>query len=195
MHKGHYIWNAEDYADHSTAQFTWAREMIGKLNLRGSESVLDIGCGDGKVTALIASSLTGGSVTGMDSSASMIALAQKRFPSSLYPNLSFVQADASMLSFTDQFELAFSNAALHWIPDQASVLLGVRAALKSSGGSSSRWVARGMPKMSSIQPTDASGRGDGDPIFPAFRSPYVFFPLKNTKSFSGRQVSSQLVWS
>ena len=57
MHEGHYIWNAEDYADHSTAQFTWAREMIGKLNLRGSESVLDIGCGDGKVTALIASFL------------------------------------------------------------------------------------------------------------------------------------------
>jgi trans-aconitate 2-methyltransferase len=133
MHEGHYTWNAEDYADHSTAQFTWAREMIGKLNLRGSESVLDIGCGDGKVTVLIASSLTCGTVTGMDSSASMIALAQKRFPSSLYPNLSFVQADASMLSFADQFEIAFSNAALHWIPDQASVLRGVRAALKSSG--------------------------------------------------------------
>ena len=133
MHEGHYIWNAEDYADHSTAQFTWAREMIGKLNLLGSESVLDIGCGDGKVTALIASSLAGGTVTGIDSSASMIALAQKRFPSSLYPNLSFVQADASMLSFADQFELAFSNAALHWVPDQGPVLQGVRAALKSSG--------------------------------------------------------------
>jgi trans-aconitate 2-methyltransferase len=133
MHESHYIWNAEDYADHSTAQFTWAREMIGKLNLLGSESVLDIGCGDGKVTTLIASSLACGTVTGIDSSASMIALAQRKFPSSTYPNLSFIQADASMLSFADQFELAFSNAALHWIPDQGPVLQGVRAALKSSG--------------------------------------------------------------
>ena len=124
MPEGHYIWNADDYADHSTAQFTWAREMIGKLNLRGSESVLDIGCGDGKVTALIASSLPEGTVTGIDSSASMIALAQKKFPSSTYPNISFVQADASMLSFTNQFELAFSNAVLHWIPDQVPVLRG-----------------------------------------------------------------------
>ena len=133
MHEGHYLWNAEDYADHSTAQFTWAREMIGKLNLRGSESVLDIGCGDGKVTALIASFLPTGTVTGIDSSASMIALAQRKFPSLMYPNISFVQADASMLSFRDQFELAFSNAALHWIPDQGPVLRGVRAALKPSG--------------------------------------------------------------
>lgn len=133
MPKGHYTWNAEDYADHSTAQFTWAREMIGKLNLRGSEAVLDIGCGDGKVTALIASSLPEGSVTGIDSSASMIALAKKKFPTSKYPNISFVQADASMLSFENQFDLAFSNAVLHWIPDQAPVLRGVRTALKPYG--------------------------------------------------------------
>lgn len=130
---GHYPWNAEDYADHSTAQYTWAREMIGKLGLGGSESVLDIGCGDGKVTALIASSLPGGTVTGIDSSASMIALAKKKFPASAYPNISFLQADATRLSFTNQFDLAFSSAALHWIPDQASVLKGTGAALKPSG--------------------------------------------------------------
>jgi trans-aconitate methyltransferase len=130
---GHFTWNAEDYADHSTAQYTWAREMIGRLGLRGSESVLDVGCGDGKVTALIASSLPGGTVTGIDSSASMIALAEKKFPQSAYPNISFLQADATRLSFTNRFDLAFSNAALHWIPDQASVLGGVSAALKPSG--------------------------------------------------------------
>jgi len=133
MQEGHYTWDAEDYARHSTAQFTWACEMIGKLNLHGSESVLDIGCGDGKVTAMIASSLAAGSVTGIDSSASMIALAQKTFPPLLYPGFSFVQADASMLSYKNQFDLVFSNAALHWIADQVSVLRGVRAALKPSG--------------------------------------------------------------
>jgi len=133
MQEGHYTWDAEDYASHSTAQFTWAREMIGKLNLRGSESVLDIGCGDGKVTAMIASFLAGGSVTGIDSSAPMIALAQKTFPQSLYPGISFVRADASMIAYKNQFDLVFSNAALHWIGDQASVLRGVKAALKPSG--------------------------------------------------------------
>ncbi len=131
--RGHYTWNAEDYADHSTAQYTWACEMIGRLGLSGSESVLDIGCGDGKVTALIASSLPGGTVTGIDSSASMIALAQNKYPASTYTNISFLQEDARRLSFKNQFDLAFSNAALHWVPDQAAVLRGVTAALKPSG--------------------------------------------------------------
>ena len=175
MHEGHYIWNAEDYADHSTAQFTWAREMIGKLNLRGSESVLDIGCGDGKVTALIASSLTGGSVTGMDSSASMIALAQERFPTSLYPNLSFVQADASMLAFTDQFELAFSNAALHWIPDQGLVLQGVRTALKSSGRIFFQMGGRGNARDILSIANRCIREGRWRSYFSGFSFPYRFF--------------------
>ena len=175
MHEGHYIWNAEDYADHSTAQFTWAREMIGKLNLLGSESVLDIGCGDGKVTALIASSLAAGTVTGIDSSASMIALAQRRFPSSLYPNLSFVQADASMLSFADQFELAFSNAALHWIPDQGPVLQGVRAALKSSGRIFFQMGGRGNARDVIDTANRCIREGRWRCYFSGFSFPYHFF--------------------
>lgn len=43
-------WNAEDYANNSSAQLHWARELISRLSLRGYESVLDIGCGDGKIS-------------------------------------------------------------------------------------------------------------------------------------------------
>jgi trans-aconitate methyltransferase len=52
-----YSWNPEEYSCHSTEQAKWARELIAKLNLQGTERVLDIGCGDGKVTAELASSL------------------------------------------------------------------------------------------------------------------------------------------
>jgi hypothetical protein len=55
--KKQYAWDARDYAKHSEAQFSWAKELIEKLNLSGSESILDIGCGDGKVTAQIAENL------------------------------------------------------------------------------------------------------------------------------------------
>ena len=54
MAEGGIRWDAEAYARHSEAQLGWARELIGKLALDGNESVLDIGCGDGKVTAEIA---------------------------------------------------------------------------------------------------------------------------------------------
>jgi trans-aconitate methyltransferase len=49
-----YDWNAEDYAQHSTAQLNRGRELIARLHLQGQETILDSGCGDGKVTAEIA---------------------------------------------------------------------------------------------------------------------------------------------
>jgi trans-aconitate 2-methyltransferase len=133
MNQNTYAWNSEDYAAHSEAQFQWAREIITKIHLRGSESVLDIGCGDGKVTALIASLLPAGNVTGIDSSADMIAYAEKRCPRSKYSNLSFIRMDATKMSFIEEFDVVFSNAALHWVPDQVSLLRGVRSALKKPG--------------------------------------------------------------
>ena len=48
------MWNPQDYAANSAAQLAWARELIAKLKLRGDEHILDVGCGDGKVTAELA---------------------------------------------------------------------------------------------------------------------------------------------
>ena len=74
-------WNAADYAANSAVQQTWARELIAKLKLRGDEHILDVGCGDGKVTAEIARALPRGSTTGTDASGEMIAFARRAFPS------------------------------------------------------------------------------------------------------------------
>ncbi|MBN2403817.1 MAG: methyltransferase domain-containing protein [Spirochaetes bacterium] len=128
-----YTWNSGDYQKHSSAQFKWAQELIHKLSLNGTETVLDIGCGDGKITALISSYLNEGNIAGIDSSKDMIMLAEKNFPVVKYPNLNFFLMNASNLNFTDQFDIAFSNAALHWIKEQIPVLKGVRKALKKSG--------------------------------------------------------------
>ena len=128
-----YTWNALDYAKHSSAQQTWARELIRKLNLKGDERVLDVGCGDGKVTAEIANLVPHGSVVGIDSSEAMINLAQTRYPADTFPNLQFVQMDARQLSFDHEFTLVFSNAALHWIQDHVSVLRGISNSLQSGG--------------------------------------------------------------
>ncbi|HIP38054.1 MAG TPA: SAM-dependent methyltransferase, partial [Desulfocapsa sulfexigens] len=47
-------WNAKDYANNSSAQESWANELLEKLALKGNEHLLDIGCGDGKITHSIA---------------------------------------------------------------------------------------------------------------------------------------------
>lgn len=128
-----YDWDGEDYEKYSQAQQKWARELMENLSFRGDETVLDLGCGDGKVSAEIARLLPRGRLLGIDSAPSMIALARKRFPLTGHPNLSFELMDASALSFAEQFDLVFSNAALHWIKDHAPVVQGIQASLKPGG--------------------------------------------------------------
>ncbi|MCE5237594.1 methyltransferase domain-containing protein [bacterium] len=126
-------WNAEEYSRHSQAQMDWAAGLIGALNLRGDESILDIGCGDGKVTAQLARAVPDGSVVGLDSSEEMVRFAQAHFPPAQWPNLRFEPGDARWLGFDGVFDLVFSNATLHWVVDHGPVLAGIARALKPGG--------------------------------------------------------------
>jgi trans-aconitate methyltransferase len=126
-------WNAADYAANSTVQQTWAREIIARLKLQGDERILDVGCGDGKVTAEIARHLPRGSATGIDASPQMIEFAQKNFSVSKYRNLEFHIMDAREIHFPDQFDLVFSNAALHWMEDHQAFLRGAASVLRPGG--------------------------------------------------------------
>jgi len=126
-------WDAADYAKSSPAQKQWAWELIRKINLSGREHVLDIGCGDGTVTAAIAECVPGGSVLGIDRSPDMIRFAREEFPQDAYPNLSFAKGDAQALGFSGEFDLVFSNAALHGVYDHGPVLAGIARALASGG--------------------------------------------------------------
>ena len=126
-------WDAADYAKSSPAQKQWAQELIRKINLSGRERVLDIGCGDGMVTAAIAECVPEGSVLGIDHSAGMIRFAREQFPYDAYPNLSFAEGDAQTLGFSGEFDITFSNAALHWVYDHGPVLAVIARALRRNG--------------------------------------------------------------
>ena len=128
-----YRWNARDYAKNSSGQFEWAQELIAKLDLQGSESILDIGCGDGKITYRLAVAAKNGYVLGIDQSQEMIRIAIEQFPPAKYPNLSFLRMNATDIRVSQKFDVAFSNATLHWVKDQVAVLRGVRKCLKSGG--------------------------------------------------------------
>jgi len=126
-------WNAKDYSKSSAEQEKWAQELISKLKLKGTERVLDIGCGDGKVTAAIANHLPNGFVLGIDSSEEMIVFAQKAFATEEYPNLSFKVMDAREINLAAEFDIVFSNAAIHWVTEHLSVLEGIKRSLKPFG--------------------------------------------------------------
>jgi trans-aconitate 2-methyltransferase len=126
-------WNAADYAANSVVQQTWARELIARLHLRGDEHILDVGCGDGKVTAEIVRAVPRGTVTGIDASTEMIAFAKKTFPENEFPSLGFHFMDAREIQLVQRFDLVFSNAALHWVDNHQKFLSGAAAVLKPGG--------------------------------------------------------------
>ena len=128
-----YTWNSADYAQHASAQHQWAEELILKLHLQETESILDIGCGDGKMTLSLAEKVPKGNVVGVDSSENMIELAQERLVDSTHQNVSFFLMDATALRFENQFNVVFSNAALHWTKNHKAMLNGVKRSLKEHG--------------------------------------------------------------
>jgi trans-aconitate 2-methyltransferase len=126
-------WDAADYAANSAAQHAWARELIAQLQLRSDEHILDVGCGDGKVTAEIARAARRGSVAGIDASPEMIRFARKTFPPGKHLNLQFQVMDAREISLARQFDIVFSSSVLHWVDDHPAFLRGAAACLRPGG--------------------------------------------------------------
>ena len=185
-------WDPAAYAANSSSQQAWARELIARLKLRGDERILDVGCGDGKVSAELARAVPRGSATGVDASPQMIEFAQKTFPPAEISNLKFQVMDAREIQparfevrgvvltpspppkelrakprwkissdqagvrrplgsssnpltptlsplgrgegeNSQEFDLVFSNAALHWVDDHPAFLRGAAACLCSGG--------------------------------------------------------------
>lgn len=128
-----YCWNPEDYARHSTGQEKWARELLAQLHLHADDTVLDVGCGDGRITAMIATLVPQGRAVGTDLSADMISFAQQQFPHGTHPNLSYRRVDMRTLDFDGEFSVVFSNAAMHWAKDHKPILDGIARALRRGG--------------------------------------------------------------
>lgn len=121
--------DAEKYKACSKHQKEWGGKLLDSLALKGDEAVLDLGCGDGVLTARLAALVPRGFVLGIDASLAMIRTAG-RLPA---PGLSFELKDINQLDYCGQFDLIYSNATLHWILDHQKLLAAVHRALKPGG--------------------------------------------------------------
>jgi trans-aconitate 2-methyltransferase len=177
-------WNAAQYAKLSGLQAAMAGEVLSLLDLKGTERVLDVGCGSGKVTQEIAGRLSSGSVVGVDASAEMIAFASGAFGPTVRPNLRFEVADARRLSFREEFDLVLSFNALHWVPDQKLALQSIRSAMKPAGRAQLRLVPAGKRKSleSVIEETRLSARWAG--YFHDFRDPYLHLTAEQYRALA-----------
>ena len=133
-------WDAAQYAANGRFVAELAGEIAGWLAVQPGERVLDLGCGDGALTAALAEA--GAVVTGVELDGSMAAAARAR-------GLRVAERSMTALEFAGEFEAVFSNAALHWVQDQRAVLRGVHAALVPGG----RFVAEmgGLGNIAAIR--------------------------------------------
>jgi len=120
-------WQAALYDTKLGFNTHFGHDLVQLLAPRPGETILDLGCGTGDLAQKIAES--GTTVTGIDNSPTMIARAREK-----YPTLRFVQADAQDFAFPPgTFDAVFSNAALHWMKNAASVVACVWNVLKPGG--------------------------------------------------------------
>ncbi|MDF1931675.1 class I SAM-dependent methyltransferase [Legionella pneumophila] len=87
------LWSPEHYFKNSSTQFGHARSLLENYPFKGNESILDIGCGDGKITADLAGIVPNGKIVGLDNNLSTLEFARNKFNAETHPNLEFIEGD------------------------------------------------------------------------------------------------------
>ena len=179
-------WKAEDYHAQSRLQESLAEQHLALVPLEGWERLLDIGCGDGKVTARIAERLPRGSVVGVDPSRDMVAFARGHYESAKWPNLRFEAGDARALSFDAEFDRIVSFNALHWVPEGEAALRSIRRALKPGGKALVEFVPRGDGKRVEQLIEEVRRRPRWAGYFADFRDPFGHFAPEEYREMARR---------
>ncbi len=125
-------WDAAAYDKLSDPQFSWGMKLVAKLPLRGDETVLDAGCGSGRLTEELLKRLPQGRVIALDLSANMLQNAQERLKWA-GERVVFQRGDLSNFQLSEPVDGIFSNAAFHWVPDHDSMFASLFRALKPGG--------------------------------------------------------------
>ena len=121
---GGQVWRPDSYERNAGFVADLGAPALELLAPQPGEVILDLGCGDGRLTAEIAA--RGAEVVGIDSSPALLAAASAR-------GLKVIEADGHDLPFDGFFDAVFSNAALHWMTRPDAVIAGVHRSLKPAG--------------------------------------------------------------
>jgi trans-aconitate 2-methyltransferase len=170
-------WDARTYHRVSGPQVEMAEAVLDRLDLRGDETVLDAGCGSGRVTLMLAERLPEGRVIAVDQAPEMVEHARAALagmPAEVF------RADLAELTLDEPVDAVFSNAVFHWIADHERLFACLFAALRPGG----RLVAQcgGEGNVRRFHEA-ARAVGDSEPYAPflvGWTGPWNFVPAELT---------------
>ena len=122
-------WDAATYDRVSTPQVEWAKPVIERLELRGDETLLDAGCGSGRVTQMLIDRLPNGRVIAVDSAPAMVAKARE----AIGDRAEVMLQDLAELRLRERVDVVFSNAVFHWVLDHDRLFKRIFDVLEPGG--------------------------------------------------------------
>ncbi len=125
-------WDAGAYHRLSNPQVGWGEGVLARIDLRGDETVLDAGCGTGRLTEKLLERLPSGHVVALDASSQMIAAARQNL-ARFGDRVEFLERDLLDVGLDSAVDLVFSTATLHWVLDHPRLFAGFHRALKPGG--------------------------------------------------------------
>jgi len=126
-------WNAALYHQISGPQVSWGKKVLARVSLRGDETVLDAGCGTGRLTRDLLEALPRGRVVALDLSQNMVDAARGYLKSDFGDRVEFVCCDLLNMPFDQEFDGIFSTASFHWVRDHDRLFQRLHRALRPGG--------------------------------------------------------------
>jgi trans-aconitate 2-methyltransferase len=170
-------WSGGDYDRLSSPMEAMGLEVLDRLELEGGETVIDAGCGSGRVTEALIARLPRGRVIGVDQSASMIDAARER----LGDRAELHVADLSTFDLGLQADAILSTATFHWIADHDALFARLRTHLRPGG----RLVAQcgGAGNIANVHAAarDVMARDPYAPHFEGWTGPWNFATPQDTE--------------
>lgn len=158
----------------STPQVSWGKKVLARLRLRGDETVMDAGCGTGRLTGELLEALPLSRVVGIDLSQKMLRKAREHLGAQMHSRMPLIAGDLLDLPFARVFDGIVSTAALHWVPNHDLLFANLHGVLRPGG-----WLEAqcgGGANLEGLR--QRAGALMSDPkfreFFSGFRQPWVF---------------------
>jgi trans-aconitate 2-methyltransferase len=158
-------WNASSYDRIADPQARWGAEVLERLPLNGDETVLDAGCGTGRVTEMLLARLPGGTVLALDQSPAMLAEARGRL-ARFGDRVTYLEADLEKpLPLHAPVDAVLSTATFHWVLDHDALFANLAAVLRPGG-----WLVAQCGGFGNVEALLEVARA----VNPAFTRPHNF---------------------